>query len=123
MSHWLGRWAPVGLWLAVIWVGSSVAGLGGGAESLRWRIVTSLGHASEYLVLGLLLARAAGRPQRWWLWPCLWAACIAWGVGDEFHQSFVPGRDVEAYDVVMDAIGSGVGLALAGVWWRARRHA
>jgi VanZ family protein len=39
-----------------------------------------------------------------------------YGVSDEFHQSFVPGRDAEVLDVVADTLGSVVVTALL-FWW------
>lgn len=43
--------------------------------------------------------------------------CLAYGVSDEFHQSFVPGRSVSGADVAADTVG-GV-LALVADWgWR-----
>ena len=38
--------------------------------------------------------------------------CFAYGVGDEFHQSFIPGRLVSAWDVLADTAG-----AILVVWW------
>jgi VanZ family protein len=42
-----------------------------------------------------------------------------YGVSDEYHQSFVPQRDVEGYDVAAD--GFGALLAQCGVWLKGRR--
>jgi len=39
--------------------------------------------------------------------------CILFGISDEYHQSFIPGRSVSAGDVVAD----GVGAFLVIVWW------
>ena len=39
--------------------------------------------------------------------------CVLFGVSDEYHQSFIPGRSVSAWDVVAD----GVGALLVVVWW------
>jgi len=39
--------------------------------------------------------------------------CVLFGISDEYHQSFIPGRSVSAWDVVAD----GVGALLIGVWW------
>ena len=41
--------------------------------------------------------------------------CILFGIGDEFHQSFIPGRFVSAWDLVADALG---GLLVAVFWLR-----
>jgi VanZ family protein len=51
------------------------------------------------------------------------AASLAYAAFDEWHQSFVAGRNASMSDVVVDATGAGVMLALIG-WWsllRARR--
>ena len=53
-------------------------------------------------------------------------ACVAFGALDEVHQSFVPHRDPDLFDVGRDALGALAGAALylgwGGVrsWWRAR---
>ena len=52
----------------------------------------------------------------------------AYGLTDEFHQWFVPGRTPELRDVAADALGSGFGAGLVWAWSivlavRARRHA
>lgn len=45
-----------------------------------------------------------------------------YGVSDEFHQKFVPGRTPDVYDVVADAIG---GLFFLGTYlvWRRKGQA
>ena len=40
--------------------------------------------------------------------------CLLFGIGDEFHQSFIPGRFVSGWDVVADGIG---GLLVVGFWY------
>ena len=40
---------------------------------------------------------------------------IAYGMLDEFHQYFVPGRSPDIYDVMADAVG-----AMLGVWLSSR---
>ena len=41
--------------------------------------------------------------------------CILFGISDEFHQSFIPGRSVSIWDVVADTLG---GLLAAGFWYK-----
>ena len=45
--------------------------------------------------------------------------CIIHGIGDEFHQSFVPGRFVSAADVFADTLGA---LTVSLVWLKRTRR-
>ena len=40
---------------------------------------------------------------------------IFYGITDEFHQSFVPGRSSSEWDVLADSVGVGVVVAQAGI--------
>lgn len=46
--------------------------------------------------------------------------CALFGISDEFHQAFIPGRNVSSWDVTADVCG---GLFAAALWyrWRASR--
>ena len=71
-------------------------------------------HALEYGALGFLLAHACLRTWRWRLGPLRIGAFavlfgVLWGVLDEIHQAFVPGRSADVLDVVADAVGVTVG--------------
>ena len=62
-----------------------------------------------FLVMGTLRAAHGGyQPKQLW-WVAL--AVMLYGVSDEFHQHFVPGRSVDAYDVLADTLGG-----LLGAW-------
>ena len=41
--------------------------------------------------------------------------CIAYGISDEYHQTFIPGRFASLWDVVADGVGA---LLTAGIWLR-----
>jgi VanZ family protein len=41
--------------------------------------------------------------------------CILFGLSDEYHQSFIPGRSVSAWDLVADGVGA---LLVVGWWFR-----
>ena len=62
-------------------------------------------HAGNFGVLAALLYLATGRA---WLSILL---ASAYGVSDEIHQSYVPGRNSDAWDWLADTLG-----ASAAVW-------
>lgn len=111
-------WGPVGAWMGVIFFLSSQPTL----PSLPGRIVDTLtqkgGHVTEYAILAGLCWRAlreTGQTAR----PAIWAFVLAvlYAISDEWHQTFVPGRNGQALDVLIDAAG-----ALAGLVVLERRH-
>jgi VanZ family protein len=75
-------------------------------------------HFVFYGGLAALTVRALAKGQ--WRSVTLAAACgaalvsSAYGVTDEFHQRFVPGREYDVLDMAADAIGS---VAAAGALW------
>ena len=44
--------------------------------------------------------------------------CTIYGISDEYHQSFVPERSVEALDVLADCAGATSVAAIWYFWWR-----
>jgi VanZ family protein len=81
-------------------------------------VIRKLGHVTGYALLTLLWAWALqGVVRR----PVLVAVCIAFAYActDEFHQTFVRGREGTPRDVGIDAIG----MAIAWLLIRMRRSA
>ena len=74
---------------------------------------SSLGHFCEYAVFDVLLANAL-RCHMPWQKACLVAVAVAsgYGVTDEFHQLFVPGRACDPLDWVVDTCGAALGSFL-----------
>jgi VanZ family protein len=69
-------------------------------------------HFLAYWILGFLLAHAASRggtKRRFWF---AFSCAALYGVSDEIHQYFVPGRDASVGDWVADAIGAWFGAYL-----------
>jgi len=83
-------------------------------------------HFVEYGVLAALMAHAfngAWPAMRGWsLFALAWSATVFWGLLDEIHQAYVPGRLSDAVDLLADALGGFVGV-LAYIAFRARRQA
>lgn len=116
MPKALGLWAPVVAWMGLIFVASAQSDPGRLGRLPDW-----LSHGSSYFVLGLLLGRALARgldrplprPQAL----LLVAVGTAYGIGDEIHQAFVPGRHASGWDVLKDLAGcalAALALSLRG---------
>lgn len=71
--------------------------------------IDKLTHFAVYGLLGTLVVRL--RSGRRWSWTAL-ALVSLYGLTDEWHQSFTPGRIVELGDWVADTVGAAVAIAL-----------
>ena len=111
----LVRWAPAVLWAALIFTLSSIAGLPappGGLTDKHAHFIT-YGVFCALIVWGL-----TDRSPRRTTWSMAVGAVVLaalYGASDEWHQSFVPGREVSALDLAADTGGA----ALAAVGLRA----
>ena len=82
-------------------------------------------HEAAYFGLTVLLIRALARGS--WRGVTLltliaaWVIAVAYGLTDEWHQSFVPNRHADWYDVRADAIGAFVATVVVGAWGIIRR--
>lgn len=102
VAGWLGALA----WGAFLVFQSGSPSVGGFLSRLLARFpdgADKLGHAGAYAVLGGLLTLATGR-----VWLAVLLATL-FGVSDEIHQYFVPGRQADVLDVVADLVGALVG--------------
>jgi VanZ family protein len=82
-----------------------------------------LAHAVFYAVLAVFLARSL-TPPRVMTWKRILLVTVlvaAYGVTDEYHQSFVPGRDASGWDILADGLGGF--FAAWMLFWRDRRAA
>ena len=116
---WL--WGPVVLQMAVIFAASSIPNLG----PLPGGVPASAGHSIGYALLGALLLRALARGR---LSGVTWGRALAaivlatlYGVSDEAHQSFVPGRTPDRFDVLADCVGAALAVMLGAAAAGARR--
>ena len=86
-------------------------------------------HVVAYEALGGALLRALARGRSAAMTPARIAAAAAlatlYGLSDELHQRFVPGRTPDLLDVVADALGGVAGAAavalVARTWGSMRR--
>lgn len=74
-----------------------------------------IAHGTAYAVLAFCLSlwwNQAKWLKKKWLWFVVTLAIASlYGVSDEFHQSFVPGRCMDVFDWVADTIGALVGVS------------
>lgn len=107
-------WGPVAAWMAVIFAASSRPVPVPVAQVPDW-----MSHAAAYAVLAVLACRAlAGGLRR--PVPARAAALAVvlsflYGVTDEAHQSFVPGRFPEAADLLKNLAGAAAGALACAV--------
>jgi VanZ family protein len=117
--RWLWVWGPALAQMAAIFVLSSQPDV----PSLPGGLTNHTGHLVGYAILSVLLLRALAGAR--WVGVTAWTATLAaiasalYGVTDEWHQTFVPGRDASAGDLVADAAGAVIGVTLVLLW---RRH-
>ena len=71
-----------------------------------------LAHGALYLILGLSLAWGKGRTGSNVGWVLLLLMGVGYGALDEWHQSFVPGRDASVGDWMADSVGVMLALVL-----------
>jgi len=122
MNRFVKYQLPACLWAGLIFVFSSIKRLP--APQLGVNFADKIGHFIVYLIFGFLLVRASlsisarGKEKR----AILLAAAlgILWGIVDEIHQAFVPGRDASFLDGVADA--AGVLLISFVILWRVKRR-
>ncbi len=137
-------WIAVIVWAVFIFVASAKSSLdfdtGNGPLELarRWLadVLSSLmgypvdpspiGHFSEYLVFGALLLNALRmhvrmRPSRVAL--CAIAIAAVYAVSDEFHQVFVPGRECDPIDWLIDVAAAAIAASVFAIVLKSRnRH-
>lgn len=126
---------PLLIAIAIVWLSSQTHYPGG--LSLPPPL-DKVAHASAFGALAFFLELALRGTRhdlpmyRRHLW--IFLAVALFGVSDEWHQSFVPGRDCSAGDWLADVIGAALGLAAAmgpfllgqrhpgAGWWRGRQE-
>jgi VanZ family protein len=106
-------WAPACAYMALIWAVSSIAIPFSITQTIPLRDKGV--HFVEYAILGFLVAQAVRRswPKEPWLRTALFSLWVAfaWGVLDELHQAFVPGRSGDTLDLIADLAGAATGVA------------
>ena len=101
-------WGPAALWAAVLFLLSEWSGPGVGLPAGADKLV----HGGLFLILGLTLAWGKGRTGSDVSGLLFLLLGVGYGALDEWHQSFVLGRDASVGDWVADSAGVMLGLVL-----------
>jgi len=115
-QKFINLWLPPVLWAALIFWFSTLPTTP--TSMIYWQdfIIKKSAHVFEYGIFATLLYRAlkeSGFSKRK---AAFWAilTAVLYGVTDEFHQSFTPGREPRFRDVIFDTIGAS--LAIFSIW-------
>lgn len=111
MKDRLIAWGPAAAWAGVLFFMSAIPGRD--HPPYLFPGEDKVAHLVVYGVLGAALAWAGHRGPHPAPRPVvLWALGVLYGISDEAHQAFVPGRDVSLGDLAADAAGVALGYWL-----------
>jgi VanZ family protein len=119
-------WLPPLAWMGLIFFLSAQPDLPHVPGAWLDTLLKKLGHAVAYGVLAWLylrgLRQCGGKRVSLTLLHVVSAGlAVTYAMSDEYHQTFVSGRNGNLFDVVIDGIGAGVAMWLD--WRLARRRA
>ncbi|MFG1691601.1 VanZ family protein [Gemmatimonadota bacterium] len=114
--HTLIAWGPAAIWVAVLFFLSEIDGTSGLSWGFGWDKVL---HFLLYSILGATLAWGWARMRRQVPHWAVVSLGVVYGLVDEWHQSFVPGRSPSLGDALADLAGTVAGFALVAglLWW------
>jgi VanZ family protein len=107
------RWLPTLLWAVAIFLVSSMPKVD--TAIVRLEGCDKIAHFVEYFILGWALRYWSRDGSAKYL-----AGGIVFAAFDEFHQRFVPGREMSLWDFVADAAGVTAGFLVTGAIYRRR---
>ena len=111
VSQWFFAWAPVFVWMIIIFILSSRQRLTVSHEYVLNFIFFKTLHMVEYGTLFLLCVRASnmsGKVGIWEVYKRAFIITILYAISDELHQTFVPTREGSLRDVIIDGIGASI---------------
>ncbi len=103
-------YALLAVWCALVWYLSSRPDPGD-TVGILIDLPDYVLHGAEFAAGGFLAARAFSHLRVPPAWLTAFTFCVVFGVLDEWHQSFVPGRCADLADVLADGVGALIGIA------------
>jgi hypothetical protein len=120
VKRWI-RWLPALIWMAVIFISSGQTGDDMGVllpffqnlfpamTDFNW------GHFIAYFILAWTFYFALGAYGTLRSKALVVFLCFLYGITDEYHQSFVPGRYPDLLDLRNDTIGAALAMLVATI--------
>lgn len=112
------RWCGPALCMALLWWLSSRQPAPAERNVVR-SLLHNSAHFAAYAGLAgsfwLALSRAPHQASSPWLTTRAWLFATAYGIVDEVHQSFVPGRASSVIDLATDAIGAAFAMVVVNM--------
>ncbi|HRK60965.1 MAG TPA: VanZ family protein [Candidatus Omnitrophota bacterium] len=114
-AFWIYRF-PAVMWMMLIFFLSSISG--DDLPDIDIPYIHMIAHFVEYVVLGFLLSRSfthsVGKEKKVFVSVTAFVIAVLFALSDEWHQTFVAGRNGEWMTVGYDAIFSVLGII---VFW------
>jgi VanZ family protein len=112
------RWLAVVVWMSLIFVVSSLPSLHVHSTGSVDFLLRKLAHIGEYAVLTALLwwtlrMHTSTKSQAWLLAVLM---TVFYALSDEWHQSWIVGRQGTVRDVGFDTLGMALGYVLVSGW-------
>lgn len=82
--------------------------------------IVAFGLIAAMVLTGMIRSKRNHPLRRLMMVPVLFT--IAFGLTDEFHQSFVPLRNVDPFDIVADAVGASLAVYVLLRYWQGHSH-
>lgn len=122
MKNLLRRWLPPLIWMGIIFLFSAQPTLPHAPSPWFDLILKKMGHAFAYGILaGLYFWALRERIESSKVLRVVSVGlALAYALSDEYHQTFVPGRNGSLMDVAVDSVGA-IGAMLLIRWWERRK--
>lgn len=121
MKRILSHWLPPLAWMGLIFLFSAQPDLPSAPGPWLDVLLKKIGHALAYGILAWLYLRSLRGRFRHPTAPhaVSFGLAVLYGLSDEYHQTFVPGRNGTPWDVAVDSLGALGAMLLA---WQLRRR-
>lgn len=110
------KYLPPIFWMALIFILSSIPGTAFPEQPFSG--FTELVHVAVYFILGLLWYRALKEKVA-----LILTIGILYAISDEIHQIFVPFRQFDILDMLMDAVGVIAGVLVGKIFYAKMKKA